>query len=211
MKFSKFLLLGPLLAALAALPLAAQTSSTPATADAAKPSSGIADILKMLDAQVSPDVIRTYIETSPNTFDVTSDDLITLKQHKATDEITVALLKHNSSSAAPAASSAPAATQSQSPAPIRAYVINNGRLDPESYDFFQRYYLMPRTLANVNQTLGYAAVPYGDGFVPYYPPGIYNYGYASAPGFAGGVGFTAGTRNPFNVGPGLQGGFIIRR
>ncbi len=211
MKLSNFLFLGPLCAAFIALPVAAQTNQASASTDAPKASTGIADVLKMLDKNVSPEVIKAYIETSPATFDLTAADLITLKEHNVTDDITVALLKHSTASASAASAPGPTATAAQSAAPVRAYVLNNGAQDMNSYQFFEHYYLMPRTQAYVNDTLGYASVPYGGTFVPYYPPGVYSYGFNAAPGFGGGFGFAAGGRNPFNVGPGLRGGFMIRR
>jgi len=216
LRFLLTLVLSPLVASLVAVPAGGQTNQ--AAADAAPAvSSGIADVLKMLDAHVSPEVIKAYIENSASTFDVTPSDLIVLKQHNVTDDVTVALLKHGATSATAAPATAPAAaTPAQASAPIRTYVINTGRTDPEGYDFFRHNYLMPRTQANINQTLGYAAVPYGDTFVPYYPPGLYNYGFGpgvvGGPGVIGGInGVAAGTRNPFNVGRNLQGGFMIRR
>ncbi len=187
-----------------AQPTPANNSPAPAVADAsqAAPSPGVADVLKMLDAGVSKDVIKTYIETSPASFSAGAADLIALKNHGVNDEITMAILKHGSAQTTVAANAtvAPAAADNAS-APVRTYVINN-RTDPESYDFFQRYYLMPRARANVNQTLGYPAVPYGGGFVPYYQPGYGNiYGYGSGYGVA--VGF--GGRRSVAFGRGVTG------
>jgi len=51
-------------------------------------------------------------------------------------------------------------------------------LDPESYDYFQYYYLYPRTLASVNERI-YSSYPWVAGY-----PG-YAYGYGAPWGFGG--------------------------
>ncbi len=182
----------------------AQNNPAGASSDGAT-APGVADVVRMLDAGVSKDVVKAYIDNSPSSFDVSPTDLITLKSHGVSDEISMALLKRSSAPAAtPAAAPATAAPASVVPdssdGSVRQYVIS-GRLDPESYDFFQKYYLMPRTLASVNQTLGYPSVSYGDGFVPYYPP-AYGYGYPYSYGI--GVAISPG------IGRGrLSGGRIV--
>ena len=194
----KLMVAGALFTLMMVMRVSAQTSQTPAPAPAAaqavesaKPAAnaGLADILKMIDSGVSPEVVKAYVENAPTPFDLTAADLITLKEHKVTDEITVALLKHSSAAANQAA-----------PAPVtpaHTYVINtaNTSVSDPDYQFFQHYYLMPRTQAYVNETLGYPAVPYGEGFAPAYPMS-YGYGYAYAPsyGFAVGPGFSSGPR-----------------
>lgn len=146
------------------------TASSPAPA-AAPVSAGAADILKLLDAGVSTDVIKTYIQTSTAGWNLTAADLVALKQRGVTDEISLELLKHRAAAVDPAPVAAPA----NSPASRPVVVVRANRLDPEGYDFFQRYYLFPRTLAYANQTLGY-----GYGYGSYYP-----YGYARPHRFYG--------------------------
>ena len=138
------------------------------------PGSGAADILKMLDAGVSKDVVITYIQTLPGGWSLSGADLIALKQHGVPDDVVMELLKHHAPAVVePAAASAnppESSTASQPSQPV--VVVRSGRLDPESYDYFQHYYLYPRTLAYVNQTLGYNPAPfnygYGYGYAPYY-------------------------------------------
>jgi hypothetical protein len=60
--------------------------------------------------------------------------------------------------------------------------------DPEGYDYFQYYYLYPRTLASVNERL-YLSYPH---FPGYYPYGFGPFG----PGFRG-VGFHPFPSRPF--------------
>src|SRR5271157_2069431 len=56
-------------------------------------SPGVGDILKMADAGVSMEVIKTYIECSPTKPQPTDADMIALKQHNVPDEIATLLLK----------------------------------------------------------------------------------------------------------------------
>lgn len=131
---------------------------------AVSPASGAADILKMLDAGVSADVIKTYIQNSSTGWNLSAEDLIALKQRGVADEITVELLNHRGTAAA--ATSAPNGQTGSTGSQQVVAVVHTGNLDPEGYEFFQHYYLFPRTLAYVNQTLGYG------------PGGGYPFGYA---------------------------------
>jgi len=90
--------------------------------------------------------------------------MIALKQHKVPDEIATLLLKRG-------AQVRVAVAQARAAAVERARSSRNvaaGGFDPESYDYFQYYYLQPRALAFGYQRLS----PY------YYPsyPNAYRYG-----------------------------------
>jgi len=124
-------------------------SSTANAADAAavavpsspvKISSTVADIIRMMDAGVSKEVIHVYIENSPARA-TTPDDLIALKQHAAPDNLTTALIKRTSE----------AKTQSiqtrEKPAGPPPIFRNPSRLDPEGYDFWYYHYACPRALS----------------------------------------------------------------
>jgi hypothetical protein len=149
-------------------------------------SPAVVEILKLLEAGISTEIVKAYVESSATAFSPSAADLIALKQHGVTDDLTKALLKQGAENRAQAAQAAtagtatpPAAGGEAGPAAAPAYtirVVNSGRLDPESYEYFQHYYLFPRTLANVYQTLGYNPNTYGPvGFAPaygpYFPPG----------------------------------------
>ena len=193
-RFGKSLIVVALLAGLNALRAAGQSGETtpvvgnstdstkPAVvADKAAPSPGVADILKMLDAGVSKDVIKVYIENSATAYNLSSADIIALKERGVTDEITLALMKHGSENKGQVSTAAAASRATPEPAPVQTVrLVNPGRPDPESYDYFQHYYLQARTLAFTYQTLGYQPGPYGYG---YYPPVGYG------PYFRGGYGY----------------------
>jgi len=126
-------------------------------------SDGVQDVLKMMAAGVSKEVIKAYVENARITVNPNGADMIALKEHGVPDDIAIALLKRGSEHRQP-----------HSPAPAPAYPVDTGsRLypDPESYDYFQYYYLYPRTLASAYERLGFYPGPYFPGY----------------PGFRGGV------------------------
>ncbi len=57
-------------------------------------SAGIADVIRMLDAQVEAQVILAYIQNSPIPFDPEATELIALKEHGGSTELLMALLHH---------------------------------------------------------------------------------------------------------------------
>ncbi len=120
-------------------------------------------ILQMSDAGVSKGVIKAYVERQQHPCSPTPADLIALKEHSVPDEIATALLKA-------AAEARPEASQPSAGAPapaLYASAPSYALLDPEGYDYFRSYYLLPRTLASVNERLA-----------PYNPPFSYGYPYA---------------------------------
>ncbi len=146
-----------------------------------KYSPGVEKILTMMKAGVSTEVIKVYIESSPVAYNLTPADLIALKKRGVPDELTAALLRRGATLRAQAA-------QRPNPRPAaRIYLRRqpySGGLDPESYQYFQYYYLYPRTLAAANQRLltpyahypGLAPYPYGAygalAFRQFAPPGF---------------------------------------
>jgi hypothetical protein len=126
---------------------------------ASKNNDCVAEVVKLLDAKVSKDVIKAYIEGSSGAWNPTAADIIMLKEHGATDDITTALLKRG-------VEVKTQAVQAVTDAAATRQAVNSGNssssryMDPESYDYFAQYYLYPRTLASVNQRLGYYVAPY---------------------------------------------------
>jgi hypothetical protein len=131
----------------------------------------IDEILKMVQAGVSKEVMKSYIETTPIAPHLSAADIVTLKEHGVPDELTVALMKRGAELAAQAK---PAGASSEAPARVsgtislnglaavlRSSQLNPGQLDPEGYDYFRYYYLYPRTLASANERIlsSYPAFP----------------------------------------------------
>ena len=118
-----------------------------------------AQVLKLAEAGVSPEVIKGYIESSASVSTPSAAELIALKEHKVPDEVTLALLKRSAETRAQTTISA--ATLARV---LRSNGAANGGfaggIDPESYAYFQHYYLYPRTLSWVYDQLGYYRYPW---------------------------------------------------
>jgi len=145
-------------------------------------SHGVGEILKLADAGVSTEVIKSYVECSPIPYQPTDVDVIALKKHNVADEVVTLLLKRGAQVRA-------ALTQARNDALARALTsrrMTAGGLDPESYDYFQHYYLQPRALASVYERLA----PYSS------PLFTYTYGYAAGPPFSGGRAYPNGPGSP---------------
>jgi hypothetical protein len=137
--------------------------SEPGVKSNAQQPTGVDEILKLLQAGVSKEVMKAYIETTPVAFPLSAIDLVTLKEHGLPDELTVALIKRGAEltaqvNQASASNAAPAkvsgtASLNELLAAFRSGRLNSGYLDPEGYDYFRYYYLYPRTLASANQRL----------------------------------------------------------
>jgi hypothetical protein len=135
------------------------------------PTTPVQEILKMADAGISKEVIKVYVETAPLSYNPSAAEIIALKQHGIPDDITTAFLKRT-------AEVRPQNSQAKETRPPPASVVhhdNRSYLDPEGYDYFQYYYLYPRTLATAYERLGPYPSPYSPGyygaFGPYYPYG----------------------------------------
>lgn len=111
-----------------------------------------AEVLKMAQAGVSQEVIKSYVENAPVVQNPTPEEVIALKQQGVADEVTTALIKRSAETRA-----ANAAMVSRFVGQLRSQ--GAGHLDPESYEYFQHYYLFPRTLSSVYDRLGYYQPP----------------------------------------------------
>jgi hypothetical protein len=141
------------------------TNQPPAAAITA----GVSEILRLADAGISTEVIKTYIECSSTSLQPTDADIIALKQHHVADDVVTLLMKRG-------AQVRVVAEKTRNEAEIGAISASrmaSGGLDPDSYDYFQYFYLQPRAQAAVNQRLS----PYG------YPSFPQAYGYSSFHGF----------------------------
>ncbi len=137
---------------------------------AEKYSAGVDEVLKMMQAGVTTDVIKTYIENAPIAYTLSANDIIALKGHAVPDELTTAMVKRGAALRA-------LLNQARAPNAVPpTFSIHNNRpynvFGPESYDYFQYYYLYPRTLADANQRF-FAPSSSFSSFAPY----GYGYGY----------------------------------
>jgi hypothetical protein len=159
--------------------------SDPSAQSPAHPATGVGEVLKMLQAGVSKEVVMTYIESAEITSRLSAADIVTLKEHSVPDDLTVALIKRgaelsareNQARTGNSAKATASGTVSLDAlvAALRRGQPQPGRLDPEGYDYFRYYYLLPRSIASANQRL------YSSSVFPAYPP--YFPGYYSPYGF----------------------------
>ena len=99
----------------------------------AKRSNGVDEILKMVQAGVSTEVIKTYIENSPIVYSLNATDVITLKEHAVPDELTTALMKRGATLRMQASQASNVSNASR----LRWQQPRYSGLDPESYEYFQ--------------------------------------------------------------------------
>ena len=149
-----------------------KSEQTPA--GAAELSAGVGDVLKMAKAGVSVEVIKTYIEHSPIAYNLSATDIIALKDHSIPDDLTTLMVKRGTALKTQANQSSNLSTLPLAAAPGRS---RSAAFDPEGYDYFQYYYLYPRTLAAANQRL-YSPYTTFPAFPPYafglYGPGAFH-------------------------------------
>ena len=154
-----------------------RTPVVPPPSPATNLSPAVVEILKLIQARVSTEVIRTYIEACPVTGPLSAADVIVLKDNSVTDDLITALLKRGaglkSQPAQGPATAAPSPAETRPATPRIAYA----GLGPESYDFWWYHYAYPRALASANQRLFFGGAPgFGWSFYPYgyyYPRPLY--------------------------------------
>lgn len=125
----------------------------------------------MIKIDPHTEVIKAYVENSTLTCQLSPTDLIALKQKNIPDDITTALLKQGAEVKAQTTK----ASVSNAVATVAVRNLSTGVLDPESYEYFQHYYLYPRTLSSVYQRLPPYPAPYYYGYR--YPSASYPYHY----------------------------------
>src|ERR1035437_5395382 len=70
-----------------------QTAPTAQAAPAARYSSSVADIVKLVDAKVDAEVIKTYVRNSPTAYNPSATEIIALKDRGVGSEILTAMLQ----------------------------------------------------------------------------------------------------------------------
>ena len=134
----------------------------------------LADVLKMVEAGVSPDVIRAFLENSSSAYDPNASDLIVLKTNGVPDSVTTAMMKR---AAEIKAINETKKTESMARASA-AFEAGPVAMDPESYDFWWYTHGLPRAMASsIRQNDPYPGIaPYGyGGYGGYYSPPVRYY------------------------------------
>lgn len=108
-------------------------------------SPGIAEILKMAEAGIAADVMKSFVEGSSVKYSITANDVIVMKERGVADEVTAAVLQRVNEERKKTASI-------KRQPPVMPRIVQQfstpGRLDPESYEFFLMHHLYPRTLSS---------------------------------------------------------------
>ncbi len=110
-------------------------------------------ILQMVEGGVSTNVIKSYVESSLIPFDPTPADLLALKKHGVSDEITEAIIKRG-------VQLREQFQQARAATPPPTLPLPSAGFDPEGYDFWWYHYAYPRTLASIDQRMASFASPY---------------------------------------------------
>ena len=137
----------------------------------------LSDVLKMVEAGVSPDVIRAFLENASSAYDPNASDLIALKTNGVPDNVTTAMMKRATEIKA-INESKKAESMARAAATLQAGPV---AMDPESYDFWWYTHGFPRAMASsVRQNDPYPGIaPYGygayGGYGGYYAPPIRHY------------------------------------
>jgi hypothetical protein len=106
----------------------------------------IQSIITLVDGNIGNDIIVKYINTFPFIPTPTASEIVVLKKHGISDDIIMLILNKEK----------PVNIERQSiMAPkIVATLSTNGKMDPESYDFWFYHYAYPRALSYSYGMLG---------------------------------------------------------
>ncbi len=100
-------------------------------------SPGVADVVKMLDAKVDPEVVKAYINSSPIAYSPGAEEIIALKQRGVPDDLITAMLERGAEVRGPPAGYAPApSSQPQVTAPLNPPYASTASVIPDyAYDY----------------------------------------------------------------------------
>src|SRR6267142_2164907 len=94
-------------------------NSPPSTANTAstKPAQlpWIAEVTKMADAGVAPDVMESFVKSTPSYSTLSVDDILYLKSHGIADNVVTAMIQHGANAQHAVASAAPAPQYAPAP------------------------------------------------------------------------------------------------
>jgi hypothetical protein len=127
---------------------------------AATYSPSIQEMLKLADAKVSTDVLKSFVEHSTIGCQPSAAEIVALKEHGVADDVITALMNRGAQVQAQTNASR---TRVAVPTIVRD-LSTGGYLDPESYDFWYYHYAYPRALSDSYRTLPPYYPPYAGGF-----------------------------------------------
>jgi hypothetical protein len=186
------------------------------TAPAARYSSGVADIVKLVDAKVDPEVVKTYIKSSPTAYNPSAAEIIALKDHGVGPEILAAMLQHGAEVRAQS-------MQAVAPAPpLYPGAVNPNYPPAQAYNYGTQPVYPNNAPGYLDYSDAYAYPAYGYGYSwPYWYGGLgcypyggycgyscwgYPYGYCGYPYGCFGFGYPYGWGGRGFYGRGFYGG-----
>jgi len=196
---------------------AAQSDSTAQADSAARLPYGVADVLKLSHAQVSEDVISSYIQNSGTVYNLAPSDIVYLKEQGVTDRIVIQMLDQrkklaegNSQAASTASqarlayySAALAATAPTYVQPAVSYVPSSTVYTIPYPDVTYAYYGYGYRPYYYGSYYGSYCGPYYGGYYGYGYPGIslsFGFGGYGYRGYHGGYGGFHGGHGGFGGG-----------
>jgi hypothetical protein len=176
---------------------AAQQPASAAQTASAKLPSGAAEVVKLSRAQVSEEVIVSYVQNSGSTYGLGSDDIVRLRSEGVSDRVINTMLDHHKQVME-------TAQMTVSPPPVYAQNDANSTA-PEATQPAQTYVQPAQTPAQAAPASSVYVIPYpqatpayyGYSYRPYYSPYYYAppyYGYYGGPVVSFGFGFGGGYR-----------------
>lgn len=109
---------------------------------------GFEEVVAMSEAGVSKELLIKFVESSARVGQPSGADIIAMKARGLSDEVIVTLMARG----AVQAREAQARQTVAAPAIVRQ-LSTDGKIDPESYEFFWYHHAYPRALASSYQTL----------------------------------------------------------
>jgi hypothetical protein len=144
-------------------------------------SSGMGEILKMLDAKVDPEIIKAYVKNSQTAYSPNAAEIIALKEHGVSSDIIVAMLQRGGELRGQAAQAATMQPQMGTPpyrpgaAPAEQYGTEPA---PPNYSDYPSYSYPDYSYAYPYYSGGYYGYGYGWPYYSYWPSfycGFYPY------------------------------------
>lgn len=109
---------------------------------------GFEEIVAMSEAGVSKELLVQFVESAAHIARPTGADIIAMKARGLPDEVIVTMMHRHA-----AQTRAAQARQTVAAPAIVRQLSTDGKLDPESYEFFWYHHAYPRALASSYQTL----------------------------------------------------------
>jgi len=127
--------------------------------DASKLPADAAEIVKLSRAKVSEDVIQSFIQNSKSSYNLSSDDILRMRNEGVSDRVIGAILSHH-------AATVEVAKQPEAPAPV--HVEAGNPTAPVEGQPGEQPPVVTAPLTPSDSAIGYPPAAYGYPYYPYY-------------------------------------------